>query len=132
MSLSSADLTHLIAAAVLLLVAAHGLGRLAVRLHQPRVAGEILGGLLLGPTLFGLLAPGWQRAVFHGGGATQPGGIGGVGDVADAGGCVPCPTDGGALPVSAPARVGKWGDGVTTCIRTWCSAGRGRAVCVQR
>ena len=49
MSLSSADLTHLIAAAVLLLVAAHGLGRLAVRLHQPRVAGEILGGLLLGP-----------------------------------------------------------------------------------
>jgi Kef-type K+ transport system membrane component KefB len=76
-SLSSADLTHLIAATVLLLMAAHGLGRLAARLHQPRVAGEILGGLLLGPTLFGLLAPGWQRAIFHGGTATQAGlGIG--------------------------------------------------------
>jgi Kef-type K+ transport system membrane component KefB len=73
MSLSSTDLTHLIAATVLLLLAAHGLGRLAARLHQPRVAGEILGGLLLGPTLFGLLAPGWQRAVFVGGAATQAG-----------------------------------------------------------
>jgi Kef-type K+ transport system membrane component KefB len=77
MSLSSADLTHLIAATVLLLVAAHGLGRLFAWLRQPRVAGEILGGLLLGPTLFGLVAPDWQRAVFQGGGATRVGlGIG--------------------------------------------------------
>jgi Kef-type K+ transport system membrane component KefB len=76
MSLSGGDLTHLIAAAVLLLVAAHGLGRLFAWLRQPRVAGEILGGLLLGPTLFGLVAPDWQRAVFQGG-ATRAGlGIG--------------------------------------------------------
>jgi Kef-type K+ transport system membrane component KefB len=73
MSLSSADLTHLIAAVVLLLLAAHGLGRLAVRLHQPRVAGEILGGLLLGPTLLGLLAPGWHQAIFKSGAVTQAG-----------------------------------------------------------
>ena len=57
MSLSNADLTHLLLALVLLLVAAHGLGWLCTRLRQPRVAGEILGGLLLGPTLFGLVAP---------------------------------------------------------------------------
>jgi Kef-type K+ transport system membrane component KefB len=76
MSLSGGDLTHLIPAAVLLLVAAHGLGRLFAWLRQPRVAGEILGGLLLGPTLFGLVAPDWQRAVFQGG-ATRAGlGIG--------------------------------------------------------
>jgi Kef-type K+ transport system membrane component KefB len=73
MSLSSTDLTHLIAATVLLLLAAHALGRLATRLRQPRVAGEILGGLLLGPTLFGLLVPDWQRTVFHGGKATEAG-----------------------------------------------------------
>jgi Kef-type K+ transport system membrane component KefB len=77
MSLSSADLTHLIAATVLLLVAAHALGRLFARFRQPRVAGEILGGLLLGPTLFGLVAPDWQRAVFEDGKVTQVGlGIG--------------------------------------------------------
>jgi Kef-type K+ transport system membrane component KefB len=70
MSLSNADVTHLLLALVLLLVAAHGLGRLFVLLHQPRVAGEILGGLLLGPTLFGLLLPSWQHAVFAGGRAT--------------------------------------------------------------
>jgi Kef-type K+ transport system membrane component KefB len=70
MSLSNADLTHLLLALVLLLVAAHSLGRLFVRLHQPRVAGEILGGLLLGPTLFGLLLPSWQHAVFTSGQAT--------------------------------------------------------------
>ncbi len=73
MSISTTDLTLLLLAVCLLLLAAHGLGRFAVRLHQPRVAGEIVGGLLLGPTLFGLLAPGAQRAIFAGGQATKPG-----------------------------------------------------------
>jgi len=70
MSLSNADVTHLLLALVLLLVAAHGLGWLFVRLRQPKVAGEILGGLLLGPTVFGLLLPSWHHAVFRSGTAT--------------------------------------------------------------
>jgi Kef-type K+ transport system membrane component KefB len=66
MSLSNSDITHLLFAFVLLLIAAHGLGQLFARFHQPRVAGEILGGLLLGPTLFGLLLPEAHDAVFAG------------------------------------------------------------------
>ena len=71
--MSNSDITQLVLAFVLLLVAAHGLGQLFVRLRQPRVAGEILGGLLLGPTLFGLVLPGWHEAIFEKGEITQAG-----------------------------------------------------------
>jgi Kef-type K+ transport system membrane component KefB len=70
MSLSNADIVRLLVALVLLLVAAHSFGRLCTRLRQPKVAGEILGGLVLGPTLFGLLLPSWQQALFQSGGTT--------------------------------------------------------------
>jgi Kef-type K+ transport system membrane component KefB len=70
MSLSNADVSGLVLALVLLLVSAHALGRLCTGLRQPKVAGEILGGLLLGPTLFGLLLPSWQHAVFQSGRVT--------------------------------------------------------------
>jgi Kef-type K+ transport system membrane component KefB len=73
MSLSTADFVHLTVVGVLLLAMAHGLGRLFARFRQPRVAGELLGGLVLGPTLFGLVAPGWQTALFGTGTATQVG-----------------------------------------------------------
>jgi Kef-type K+ transport system membrane component KefB len=66
MSLSNSDTTHLLLALGLLLIAAHALGQLFARFRQPRVAGEILGGLLLGPTLFGLLLPEAHDAVFAG------------------------------------------------------------------
>ena len=39
-------------------------GRLAQRLGQPQVVGEMIAGVLLGPTLFGLLLPDMQRALF--------------------------------------------------------------------
>ncbi len=46
----------LLAVAVVLL-AARAAGLLAVRLRQPRVIGEIVAGIVLGPSLLGLLAP---------------------------------------------------------------------------
>lgn len=50
---------------VIILAAARVAGHLARRLGQPRVVGEIVAGLLLGPSLFGMLAPGSFDFVFH-------------------------------------------------------------------
>src|SRR5450755_2690463 len=40
------------------------LGEAMVRLGQPAVMGQLIGGLLLGPSLFGLLLPDLQHALF--------------------------------------------------------------------
>jgi Kef-type K+ transport system membrane component KefB len=48
----------------LLLFFARGLGEIFRRLGQPAVVGEILAGVLLGPTVFGSLAPGIQMKIF--------------------------------------------------------------------
>ena len=71
MSLSNADTISMLVALILLLGCAHLSGDLAVRLRQPRVAGEIVGGLLLGPTVLGLALPVVQRSVFHDSAATS-------------------------------------------------------------
>jgi Kef-type K+ transport system membrane component KefB len=42
---------------VVICAAARALGWLFAKLHQPRVVGEILAGILLGPSLLGWLAP---------------------------------------------------------------------------
>jgi Kef-type K+ transport system membrane component KefB len=34
------------------------------KLYLPQVVGEMIAGVLLGPSLFGLLAPDWQAALF--------------------------------------------------------------------
>jgi len=39
-------------------------GRLAQRVGQPQVVGEMIAGVLLGPSLFGMLLPHWQQALF--------------------------------------------------------------------
>jgi len=44
-SLSNGGTLHLLIALSLILVAAHGMGFLFVRLRQPQVAGEIVGAL---------------------------------------------------------------------------------------
>lgn len=39
-------------------------GWLAIQIGQPRVVGEMISGILLGPTLFGAFAPEFQQQLF--------------------------------------------------------------------
>ena len=52
-----------LAIAVVMLVA-RAFGWVAVRLHQPRVMGEVAAGIALGPTLLGALFPDVEAAIF--------------------------------------------------------------------
>jgi len=51
------ELLRVLTTLVLLLAVAHGVGALFALLQQPKVIGEIVGGLLLGPTVLGALWP---------------------------------------------------------------------------
>src|ERR1700712_2335533 len=51
----------------LLITVGRGLGEIMQRIGQPSVIGELLGGLLLGPSLFGWLWPAAQSAIFPAG-----------------------------------------------------------------
>lgn len=53
--MSNADLTSILFVLLLLVGLAHLLGSLLVKLRQPRVVGEILAGVVLGPALIGRL-----------------------------------------------------------------------------
>jgi Kef-type K+ transport system membrane component KefB len=55
---------RLMLAIAAVIVAARAVGALAGRLGQPRVMGEVLAGILLGPTLLGGLLPGVQAYLF--------------------------------------------------------------------
>jgi Kef-type K+ transport system membrane component KefB len=55
--MSVIEFGHFVLTVAILLVAVHGLGYLAERLKQPRIVGEILAGILLGPFVLRLLAP---------------------------------------------------------------------------
>jgi len=68
MKLAPEDITRLLLALALLLSAAHALGYVFTRLGQPRVIGEILGGLVLGPTGLGAIFPGLAASIFPPGG----------------------------------------------------------------
>jgi Kef-type K+ transport system membrane component KefB/nucleotide-binding universal stress UspA family protein len=62
--LSPTQITLLFLHLALLLAAARVLGELMKRLRQPAVIGELLAGVLLGPSLLGWAAPGVFRALF--------------------------------------------------------------------
>ena len=62
--MSNHDLGSVLVAMLLLLLGATLLGQLFTRLRQPKVVGEILAGILLGPTLLGHLAPGTAGSIF--------------------------------------------------------------------
>jgi Kef-type K+ transport system membrane component KefB len=77
MNSATSDLAHLLAALVVLLGAAHGMGWIFRRLKQPVVVGEIVGGLMLGPTVLGALFPQLAHFLFsaHTGTVTTLGSI---------------------------------------------------------
>jgi Kef-type K+ transport system membrane component KefB len=54
---TGAILPHVLLALVVVLVAARGVGAVFRRLGQPPVVGEVLAGILLGPSLLGRISP---------------------------------------------------------------------------
>jgi Kef-type K+ transport system membrane component KefB len=56
-TLANSEIVRILTSLSLLLAAAHLFGFLFRRIHQPRVIGEILGGVVLGPTLLGAILP---------------------------------------------------------------------------
>jgi Kef-type K+ transport system membrane component KefB len=60
-------LTRFLLAITVIVLVCHTLGAILARVGQPRVIGEILGGLLLGPSALGYLWPGARDALFPAG-----------------------------------------------------------------
>src|ERR1700674_2156283 len=64
---SSSDvMLHLLLALIVVIVMARGLGTLFRSVHQPPVIGEIIAGIVLGPSVLGRLAPGVSAYVLPG------------------------------------------------------------------
>jgi Kef-type K+ transport system membrane component KefB/nucleotide-binding universal stress UspA family protein len=53
-----------VAQLVLLILVGRLLGEAMIRIKQPGVMGQLIAGLVLGPSLLGALAPDWQHAIF--------------------------------------------------------------------
>jgi Kef-type K+ transport system membrane component KefB len=55
---------YFFAQVALIIAVSQLVGRLAQRLGQPQVVGEMIAGVMLGPSLFGWLLPQWQQLLF--------------------------------------------------------------------
>jgi Kef-type K+ transport system membrane component KefB len=73
------SLTHFFIAVAVILVTCQVLGALARRFHQPAVLGEMVGGLVLGPSLLGAVWPSGSAFLF------PPAVVEGLGTVAQLG-----------------------------------------------
>jgi Kef-type K+ transport system membrane component KefB len=62
--LSHADVVHLLIQLSAMLVMGRILAEMARKIHQPAVIGEIIAGILLGPTVLGMFQPEWFEALF--------------------------------------------------------------------
>ncbi|HYL58967.1 MAG TPA: cation:proton antiporter [Candidatus Acidoferrales bacterium] len=58
------DLLHVLMALVVVIATARGMGSVFRNAHQPPVVGEILAGIVLGPSLLGRLAPAAEAYLF--------------------------------------------------------------------
>src|SRR5260370_4729347 len=61
---NAGELRHVLRALVVVIATALGLGSIFRNAHQPPVVGEIVAGILLGPSLLGRLAPGASAYLF--------------------------------------------------------------------
>ena len=65
--LGHADVVHLLVQLSIMLVMARLFAEVLRKLNQPAVIGEILAGILLGPTVLGMLKPDWFEALYPAG-----------------------------------------------------------------
>jgi Kef-type K+ transport system membrane component KefB len=61
---NAGELLHMLLALVVVIATARGLGSIFRGAHQPPVVGEIIAGILLGPSLLGRVAPGAWAYLF--------------------------------------------------------------------
>src|SRR6201999_437634 len=64
MTMPAATAAHFFLELAVILIACRLVGLVAQRLGQPQVVGEMIAGVLLGPSLLGRIAPGVQHALF--------------------------------------------------------------------
>lgn len=62
--MNNLQLGQVLLALLLLLLGANLLGQIFSKLRQPKIVGELLAGILLGPTLLGKIAPGFATDLF--------------------------------------------------------------------